>query len=87
MIFILFYFILFFFCFLFFKHFKFVKYLRRPPSENEEFRLDRLLKRKAEEGVMIYVVVYKEVKYSLALDSFHTKTTLQELHKNIRGIF
>ncbi|GBC05685.1 hypothetical protein RclHR1_06370012 [Rhizophagus clarus] len=59
-------------------------YLRRPPSENEDFRLDRLLKRKAEEGVMIYIVVYKEVKYSLTLDSFHTKRSLQELHKNIK---
>jgi hypothetical protein len=73
--------------FIYFKRFIFVKYLRRPPSENEEFRLDRLLKSKAEEGVMIYIVIYKEVKYSLALDSFHTKTTLQELHKNIRGSF
>ncbi|CAG8605205.1 4974_t:CDS:10 [Funneliformis mosseae] len=59
-------------------------YLRRPPSQNEQFRLDRLLKKKAEEGVMIFIVVYKEVKYALPLDSFHTKKTLQELHKNIR---
>ncbi|EXX61011.1 phospholipase D [Rhizophagus irregularis DAOM 197198w] len=59
-------------------------YFRRPPSENEEFRLDRLLKRKAEEGVMIYIVVYKEVKYSLTLDSYHTKKSLQELHENIK---
>ncbi|RIA88728.1 hypothetical protein C1645_725752 [Glomus cerebriforme] len=59
-------------------------YLRRPPSENEEFRLDRLLKRKAEEGIIIYIVVYKEVKYSLPLDSYHTKKTLEGLHTNIR---
>ena len=65
----------------------FIKYLRRPPSENEEFRLDRLLKKKAEEGVMIYIVVYKEVTYSFALDSYHTKKTLQELHTNIRGTY
>jgi hypothetical protein len=69
------------------KSFIFVKYFRRPPSENEDFRLDKLLKRKAEEGVMIYIIVYKEVKYSLALDSYHTKKSLQDLHKNIRGIF
>ncbi len=36
-------------------------YLRRPPAENEEWRLDRLLQRKAEEGVRIYISVYKEV--------------------------
>ncbi|CAI2169391.1 2838_t:CDS:10 [Funneliformis geosporum] len=59
-------------------------YLRRPPSKNEEYRLDRLLKKKAEEGVMIYVIVYKEVKLTLSLDSWHTKSSLQSLHPNIR---
>ena len=37
-------------------------YLRRPPAYNEQWRLDRVLKRKAEQGVKIYVVVYKEVR-------------------------
>ncbi|CAI2162099.1 19719_t:CDS:10 [Funneliformis geosporum] len=59
-------------------------YLRRPPNENEEFRLDNLLKKKAEEGVMIYIVVYKEVKLALTLDSNHTKQSLQSLHPNIK---
>ncbi|KAG0289653.1 Phospholipase D1, partial [Dissophora globulifera] len=59
-------------------------YLRRPPEENEEFRLDRLLKRKAMEGVMIYVVVYKEIALALTLDSAHTKIWLQDLHPNIQ---
>jgi len=36
-------------------------FLRRPPSEAKEWRLDRVLKRKAEEGVKIFVIVYKEV--------------------------
>lgn len=36
-------------------------YLRRPPAQYPEYRLDRLLKRKAEEGVKIYICVYKEV--------------------------
>ncbi|KAL1925650.1 uncharacterized protein VTP21DRAFT_533 [Calcarisporiella thermophila] len=58
-------------------------YLRRPPKQNEQFRLDRLLKRKAEEGVMIYILVYKEMTYALSLDSTHTKAWLQSLHKNI----
>lgn len=40
---------------------------------------------KAEEGVMIYIIVYKEVKLALTLDSWHTKTCLQQLHPNIRG--
>ncbi|CAG8593228.1 13349_t:CDS:10, partial [Racocetra persica] len=59
-------------------------YLRRPPSENEEFRLDRLLTKKAEEGVMIYIIVYKEVSVALPLDSHRTKFYLQGLHKNIK---
>ncbi|KAJ9108157.1 hypothetical protein QFC20_003518 [Naganishia adeliensis] len=45
-------------------------YLRRPPAEHQDFRLDRLLKRKAEQGVKIYVCVYKE-------------HALEDLHDNI----
>lgn len=36
-------------------------YLRRPPTEHEDYRLDRLLLRKAKEGVKVYIIVYKEV--------------------------
>ncbi|KAI8640960.1 hypothetical protein BD408DRAFT_444667 [Parasitella parasitica] len=58
-------------------------YLRRPPEENEDFRLDRLLHRKAAEGVKIYIVVYKEMSLALTIDSVHTKQWLQNLHPNI----
>ncbi|RCH89710.1 hypothetical protein CU098_009899, partial [Rhizopus stolonifer] len=58
-------------------------YMRRPPSKYPEFRLDRLLKRKADEGVKIYIVIYKEVELALTLDSRHTKDTLQSLSENI----
>ncbi len=37
-------------------------YLRRPAAYHPEWRLDRILKRKAEQGVKIYVIVYKEVR-------------------------
>lgn len=37
-------------------------YLRRPPAYHPEWRLDRILQRKAQQGVKIYVVVYKEVR-------------------------
>lgn len=37
-------------------------YLRRPPAYFPEWRLDHLLQRKAEEGVKIHVIVYKEVR-------------------------
>lgn len=59
--------------------------MRRPPEKNEEFRLDRLLQRKAEEGVKIYIVVYKEMAVALTINSAHTKLWLQGLHKNIIG--
>jgi phospholipase D1/2 len=36
-------------------------FLRRPPYSHQEYRLDQILKRRAEEGVQIYVIVYKEV--------------------------
>ncbi|RIA88621.1 hypothetical protein C1645_739257 [Glomus cerebriforme] len=58
-------------------------YLRRPPAKNEQYRLDRLLKKKAEEGVKIYVVVYKEVPRTSTYDSGHSKVVLEGLHKNI----
>ncbi|KZP14182.1 hypothetical protein FIBSPDRAFT_668725, partial [Athelia psychrophila] len=48
-------------------------YLRRPPAHHPEWRLDRLLKRKAEAGVEIYVVVYKEVPPMVPSNSHHTK--------------
>ncbi|KAG8952526.1 hypothetical protein FRC00_006757, partial [Tulasnella sp. 408] len=59
-------------------------YLRRPPADNEEWRLDRLLKRKAEQGVKVYVIVYKEVTQTSANSSRHTKNALQELHPNVQ---
>ncbi|KAI9468470.1 MAG: hypothetical protein EXX96DRAFT_590746 [Benjaminiella poitrasii] len=58
-------------------------YMRRPPSKYPEYRLDALLKRKADQGVKIYVVVYKEVEMALTLDSRHTKDALQALSENI----
>lgn len=60
-------------------------YLRRPPEKNEDFRIDRLLQRKAREGVMIYIIVYKEMSVALPIDSEHTKRWLQGMHPNIIG--
>jgi phospholipase D1/2 len=37
-------------------------FMRRPPYYNQEWRLDQILKRRAEAGVKIYVIVYREVK-------------------------
>ncbi|CEJ80338.1 Putative Phospholipase D [[Torrubiella] hemipterigena] len=54
-------------------------FLRRPPHHNQEFRLDQILKRKAEAGVKIFVMVYKEVEAALTCNSVHTKHALQAL--------
>ncbi|CAG8640514.1 2688_t:CDS:2, partial [Paraglomus occultum] len=60
-------------------------YLRRPPSKNENFRLDRLLKRKAEEGVQIYIAIYKEIYPTTGTqNSKHSKSALKNLHPNIK---
>ena len=40
-------------------------YLRRPPSSNEQYRLDRMLRAAAQRGVKINVIVYKEVEQAL----------------------
>ncbi|KAI9060697.1 phospholipase D/nuclease [Trametes sanguinea] len=58
-------------------------YLRRPPAKYPEWRLDRVLKRKAEQGVKVYVVVYKEVVQTMTMSSHHTKETLEALHPNV----
>ena len=54
-------------------------FLRRPPYFNQEYRLDQILKRRAEAGVKIYVIVYREVEAALTCNSAHTKKALQGL--------
>ena len=54
-------------------------FLRRPPYFNQEWRLDQVLKRRAEAGVKIYVIVYKEVEAALTCNSAHTKHALEGL--------
>ncbi|KDR66935.1 hypothetical protein GALMADRAFT_258822 [Galerina marginata CBS 339.88] len=58
-------------------------YLRRPPAYFPEWRLDRLLQKKAEQGVKIHVIVYKEVTQTMSMSSKHTKAKLEALHPNI----
>ncbi|GAA6040745.1 hypothetical protein JCM8097_003276 [Rhodosporidiobolus ruineniae] len=58
-------------------------YLRRPPAQHEDYRLDRLLLRKAEQGVKVFVMVYKEVTQAMTMSSAHTKHFLEDLHQNI----
>lgn len=54
-------------------------FLRRPPYFNQEWRVDQVIKRAAERGVKVYVMVYKEVAQALTCNSAHTKYALREL--------
>ncbi|SJX60442.1 probable SPO14-phospholipase D [Sporisorium reilianum f. sp. reilianum] len=57
-------------------------YLRRPG--HPKWRLDNILKKKAEEGVKIFVIIYNEVSNNFTpTDSNYTKQRLIGLHRNI----
>ncbi|EXJ59862.1 hypothetical protein A1O7_04009 [Cladophialophora yegresii CBS 114405] len=58
-------------------------YMRRPPAISQKWRLDRLLKRKAEEGVKIFVIVYRNIDAAIPIDSQYTKFSLLDLHPNV----
>jgi phospholipase D1/2 len=58
-------------------------YLRRPPAISQDWRLDRLLKKKADEGVKIFVIVYRNIESAIPISSDHTKATLTALSPNI----
>ncbi|KAL2162413.1 hypothetical protein VTH06DRAFT_7326 [Thermothelomyces fergusii] len=58
-------------------------YMRRPACISQKWRLDRLLQRKAAEGVKIFVIVYRNVEAAIPIDSEHTKFSLLNLHPNI----
>uniref|UniRef100_A0A8C1DXF6 Phospholipase n=1 Tax=Cyprinus carpio carpio TaxID=630221 RepID=A0A8C1DXF6_CYPCA len=61
-------------------------FLKRPVVDGNMWRLDHVLKRKAQQGVKIFVLLYKEVEVVMGLNSEYTKKTLMGLHSNIRVI-
>lgn len=58
-------------------------FLKRPATDNH-WRLDEILKRKAEQGVKVCVLLYKEVELALGINSDHSKRTLMNMHPNIK---
>lgn len=58
-------------------------YMRRPAAISQKWRLDRLLQRKAREGVKIFVIVYRNIESAIPIDSEYTKWSLLDLHENI----
>ncbi|XP_037136093.1 phospholipase D1-like [Syngnathus acus] len=59
-------------------------FLKRPIVEGNRWRLDHLLRRKAQQGVHIYVMLYKEVELALGINSGYSKQTLRHLHPSIK---
>uniref|UniRef100_A0A8C0X266 Phospholipase n=1 Tax=Castor canadensis TaxID=51338 RepID=A0A8C0X266_CASCN len=59
-------------------------FLKRPVVEGNRWRLDCILKRKAQQGVRIFVMLYKEVELALGINSEYSKKTLMRLHPNIK---
>jgi phosphatidylserine/phosphatidylglycerophosphate/cardiolipin synthase-like enzyme len=60
-------------------------FLKRPVHiDNTQYRLMDILKLKAEEGVKIHLLIYKEVRIALTVDSSHTKDVFNNLHENIK---
>uniref|UniRef100_A0A8B9ZPL0 phospholipase D n=1 Tax=Anas zonorhyncha TaxID=75864 RepID=A0A8B9ZPL0_9AVES len=59
-------------------------FMKRPVVEGNHWRLDCILKRKAQQGVKIFVMLYKEVELALGINSEYSKRTLMHLHPNIK---
>lgn len=61
-------------------------YLKRHVTDREKWRLDVILGRKAEEGVKVFVILYKELELALTIDSHYSKRTLMNKSPNIKVI-
>ncbi|KAF2278997.1 phospholipase D [Westerdykella ornata] len=58
-------------------------YMRRPPAISQKWRLDRLLQRKAQEGVKVFVIMYRNINTAIPIDSEYSKFSLLDLHPNV----
>jgi phospholipase D1/2 len=60
-------------------------FLKRP-TDDLQYRLDKILLKKAKEGVKIYILLYKEITFALNLMSLRTRQLLSEygLNPNIK---
>lgn len=56
-------------------------YLRRPAMGNQQFRLDRILQRKAQQGVKIFVILYRNVGTIIPIDSLYSKHSILSLNQ------
>ncbi|CAF0776017.1 unnamed protein product [Rotaria sp. Silwood1] len=54
-------------------------YLKRP-ALSDEWRFDKMLEKKANEGVRIFVLLYKEVELAIGINSSYSKRKLLQAH-------
>ncbi|KAI0220872.1 Phospholipase D1 [Lamellibrachia satsuma] len=59
-------------------------YMKRPHVEGNRWRLDKILERKAEDGVKIFIILFKEMEFAVGLNSYYSKQALTKLHQNIK---
>lgn len=59
-------------------------FMKRPAIDGLHWRLDKILQRKADAGVKVFILLYKEVELALGINSYYSKQTLVSLHPNIK---
>ncbi|XP_018370559.1 PREDICTED: phospholipase D2 isoform X2 [Trachymyrmex cornetzi] len=53
-------------------------HMKRPMSNGDYWRLDKILQRKANQGVKIFILIYKEIEVALGINSYYSKQRLVE---------
>lgn len=59
-------------------------HMKRPAIAGDYWRLDKILLRKAQQGVKVFVLLYKEVEMALGINSYYSKQVLASSHENIK---
>ncbi|XP_047111364.1 phospholipase D1 isoform X1 [Schistocerca piceifrons] len=59
-------------------------HMKRPAIAGDTWRLDKILTRKAENGVKVFVMLYKEVELALGINSYYSKRKLTSCNPNIK---
>ncbi|XP_067627358.1 phospholipase D1-like [Eurosta solidaginis] len=57
-------------------------YMKRPAVDGDYWRLDKILHRRASQGIKVFVLLYKEVEMALGINSYYSKQKLS--HENIK---
>ncbi|KAL6416719.1 hypothetical protein ACFW04_013200 [Cataglyphis niger] len=53
-------------------------HMKRPMLNGDYWRLDKILQRKAFEGVKVFILIYKEIEVALGINSYYSKQKLVE---------